>query len=1020
MPGDMKPYMDLAEIAAQEFQNKTGRYLDPNLIWAQWYHETGGFTSELFRTGNNLGGFTTTEDMGDDWRQPDGDLWYKPFSSREEGARFAGAYLANYVENGIADATDPVSYAQALKNGGYYGASVEEYASGLTSALGVSPDFQVFEEAHPIGPWGETPAPIPEDNRHPSYFERTWEETKDKFIDNAVDDGAWAVLRNLWANINASGVSHFLDTYNPSQEEVEMVKRELPDTDTQGNKIAGALAAQEYVLTHASSAEALQELLHMKQEDMQRRARVSQMEYGLSTLGSIVGALFDPVTIVAAGVSGGTALLAKAGKVAALTKKISLLKKQMRVSSAITGMDNFAIQCGTKVALGSAVATTNRWAAKNYGGWEPDYASAAFLGGAIGGAIGLAGRLRKAGVRGKKINALEDTIEQTKRTIVAQAEDYVSPMSHKGQVVDYLSKVNQRRLADGSKEAQELMDANKLFIVSREHAEKLAAYNGISLDKKAVAFTDKASGVSVLLSDKVTPKNIKGLVAHEVGVHQGLQHIMPESSYKQLLNTVQQKMQTSKDPAWQIAAKQADNPEEALAYWVEHSFNKKEKFWQRLKKNITNKEATDEELKDLIIRGVQNEINNKQVVTPLADGSNVVMDIHYSKDNMLTPVHETFMDTKGAVSKENKHWYLDFLGLHFSPGEWLEAGWLPGTLYGKLASSRLPRLREAANILLHDAQMRGHERFGMTQSTEDIKRFMQDRWLSMYNDFVDDRIKYTVKTYGHVGALRNKYINKVNEDIVKCYNLLNENCAALGKSDTLSKYPAEIVSLARRMKAIRKDMMEFGAAEGEKLGGRKGTGAYLSHDGLFNDDEFYRIVDMDKMYDYVGAHYYGGAKGWDKFQDMLTDYARRNANRTVIREQLEHKAKQDFDIARLQYNSKPHGPKDVPPVKTEVTDEIVGAWIDENAKDWAFGIRDRHMSDMEFMDGDVSTFRDSMASFNHRFPMDTSAEMDIGNGVTFCFDRDMRDFDIDKIMPQMINRMSGDVALHATFGEGGY
>lgn len=1019
MPGDMKPYMDLAEIAAQEFQNKTGRYLDPNLIWAQWYHETGGFTSELFRTGNNLGGFTTTEDMGDDWRQPDGDLWYKPFSSREEGARFAGAYLANYVENGIADATDPVSYAQALKNGGYYGASVEEYASGLTSALGVSPDFQVFEEAHPIGPWGETPAPIPEDNRHPSYFERTWEETKDKFIDNAVDDGAWAVLRNLWANINASGVSHFLDTYNPSQEEVEMVKRELPDTDTRGNKIAGALAAQEYVLTHASSAEALQELLHMKQEDMQRRTRVSQMEYGLSTLGSVVGALFDPVTIVAAGVSGGTALLAKAGKVAALTKKISLLKKQMRVSSAITGMDNFAIQCGTKVALGSAVATTNRWAAKNYGGWEPDYASAAFLGGAIGGAIGLAGRLRKAGVRGKKINALEDTIEQTKRTIVAQAEDYVSPMSHKGQVVDYLSKVNQRRLADGSKEAQELMDANKLFIVSREHAEKLAAYNGISLDKKALAFTDKASGVSVLLSDKVTPKNIKGLVAHEVGVHQGLQHIMPESSYKQLLNTVQQKMQTSKDPAWQIAAKQADNPEEALAYWVEHSFNKKEKFWQRLKKNITNKEATDEELKDLIIRGVQNEINNKQVVTPLADGSNVVMDIHYSKDNMLTPVHETFMDTKGAVSKENKHWYLDFLGLHFSPGEWLEAGWLPGTLYGKLASSRLPRLREAANILLHDAQMRGHERFGMTQSTEDIKRFMQDRWLSMYNDFMDDRIKYTVKTYGHVGALRNKYINKVNEDIVKCYNLLNENCAALGKSDTLSKYPAEIVSLARRMKAIRKDMMEFGAAEGEKLGGRKGTGAYLSHDGIFNDDEFYRIVDMDKMYDYVGAHYYGGAKGWDKFQDMLTDYARRNANRTVIREQLEHKAKQDFDIARLQYNSKPHGPKDVPPVKTEVTDEIVDAWIDENAKDWAFGIRDRHMSDMEFMDGDVSTFRDSMASFNHRFPMDTSAEMDIGNGVTFCFDRDMRDFDIDKIMPQMINRLSGDVALHATFGEGG-
>lgn len=106
--------------------------INPRLIYCQWAHETAGFTSELCRRYNNLGGLTQTEE--NDMPQPDGSLWYMAFDTPEDYADYFGRYLRYYEENGIYAATDIYAYAQALKNGGYYGDSVDNYAEGMLNA----------------------------------------------------------------------------------------------------------------------------------------------------------------------------------------------------------------------------------------------------------------------------------------------------------------------------------------------------------------------------------------------------------------------------------------------------------------------------------------------------------------------------------------------------------------------------------------------------------------------------------------------------------------------------------------------------------------------------------------------------------------------------------------------------------------------------------------------------------------------------------------------------------------------
>lgn len=109
--------------------------LDANLIYAQWAHETNGFTSTVCTTINNFGGLKQFREQPagiteEQTISSEGDA-YQAFDSPYDYALYFKRYILLYTENGILNADTVEKYATALKDGGYYGDPVEVYIIGM-------------------------------------------------------------------------------------------------------------------------------------------------------------------------------------------------------------------------------------------------------------------------------------------------------------------------------------------------------------------------------------------------------------------------------------------------------------------------------------------------------------------------------------------------------------------------------------------------------------------------------------------------------------------------------------------------------------------------------------------------------------------------------------------------------------------------------------------------------------------------------------------------------------------------
>ena len=119
-----EPYWEAAQVAAGISGAKA------ELLYAQFAHETGNFTSELCREYNNLAGVTQVEP--NDLPQPDGQFYYMKFDDLSHWARYFGKFIRLF--DGAVEAQTIEEYATALKNEGYYGDTLENYIEGMQSA----------------------------------------------------------------------------------------------------------------------------------------------------------------------------------------------------------------------------------------------------------------------------------------------------------------------------------------------------------------------------------------------------------------------------------------------------------------------------------------------------------------------------------------------------------------------------------------------------------------------------------------------------------------------------------------------------------------------------------------------------------------------------------------------------------------------------------------------------------------------------------------------------------------------
>ena len=114
------------------------------LLVAQAKHETGNFTSNGFRLGNNAFGYSYVR--GGAWQLPtpgriaDNGQPLAQYASVEDSTREVVDWIYRRVREGkfpsdLASITSPDKYALLLKQSGYYGDTLQNYSSGLRRFL---------------------------------------------------------------------------------------------------------------------------------------------------------------------------------------------------------------------------------------------------------------------------------------------------------------------------------------------------------------------------------------------------------------------------------------------------------------------------------------------------------------------------------------------------------------------------------------------------------------------------------------------------------------------------------------------------------------------------------------------------------------------------------------------------------------------------------------------------------------------------------------------------------------------
>ena len=425
------------------------------------------------------------------------------------------------------------------------------------------------------------------------------------------------------------------------------------------------------------------------------------------------------------------------------------------------------------------------------------------------------------------------------------------------------------------------------------------------------------------------------------------------------------------------------------------------------------------DLEKLMVRNAHEAIHKDDPVQTHPDGSHTINGITYSKNNVNGEGIAQTAEDIGEIdySKEHKaQTVFDNVSDrgqsskvrqgHFGRlGLFMEHGFFNGTIFGIMRNSHSRLMQMLSCILFKDPRMEAS--YIDHLPAESIKQMMYDRWCNQYFAFVEKRMHYIRKNVGFFRSLmRNNCIKKVNEQIIDCYN-----AKARGDTLALKKYSPEIQSLANDLEELNNDILKQMQTRSENLGGKRGLGSLLDQMDTENTSrEFFRITNYTKLYEWMGRNY-------DDVNDCLadlTEYARRFMDRDAETKYFIEMKKREFEAKKKNYKGKK------PLQWSEPTEEEIEEHLEQAAKNWAYGRIDQNNSKLNFSLDDMNLKNPYTAcadSLKHRLPVDTSGVMKLKNGVEFSFDKDLRSYDLDNFLPQIMNRLSGEIALRATIGD---
>lgn len=425
------------------------------------------------------------------------------------------------------------------------------------------------------------------------------------------------------------------------------------------------------------------------------------------------------------------------------------------------------------------------------------------------------------------------------------------------------------------------------------------------------------------------------------------------------------------------------------------------------------------DLERLMVRNAQETLHKNDTVQTLPDGSHIINGVTYSKNNVNGEGIAQVAEDIGEIdySKEHKaQTVFDPVSDkgqsskvrqgHFGRlGLFMEHGLFNGTIFGIMRNSHSRLMQMLSNILFRDPRMEAS--YIDYLPAESIKEMLLSRWNNQYYAFVEKRMDYIKKNVGFFqGLMRNNCIKKVNEQIIDCYN-----AAARGDTLKLKEFSPEIQSLANDLKELNADIMKQMQMRSEALGGKKGLGSLLAQiDTDSSSKEFFRITDYTKLYEWMGRNYNDAN---DCLAD-LTEYARRFMDRDAEAKYFVEMKKREFEAKKKTYKGKK------PLQWVEPTEDEIEEHLEQAAKNWAYGRLDQNNSKLNFSLDNMNLKNPYTAcadTLKHRLPVNTAGVMQLKNGVEFSFDKDLRSYDLDGFLPQIMNRLSGEIALRATIGD---
>lgn len=824
----------------------------------------------------------------------------------------------------------------------------------------------------------------------------TWDMIKTNFMDSMTNTGFADFMQSLWGGLAHSDVG--FGKYQPvTQEDIDYVKQALPNDKE----------ARDYCLLHGRDSKEIKWLVNQKLVDQQRRAEIAQWKAGsqstidraLVAIAGGAGYLVDPINLIPIG--------------GALTK----LKMLGRLGEGLTNLQKASIIAGEAAKDGvkmGAVVTADDYLKDEFGGKKQNYAwdaALGFLGGAVlSAAGGLWKGLRKGGVEEEIVTAADRA--ETVSLEHAAGRPQVNIESVMNETHPTALKLHNTEYGKGikSKIYQQLEAKQKVVATTFEDAYKLLKEaSGKQLPKEAKALYVPNEDYTILLTDRIKPQEVDGLLAHEIGVHGGLQKALGDKAYAKLMAKVAQQSRKEGTVEFDARAKAGSyDPEEILAQMVEDNqlggYLKEMKgaFNSRLNREGYGTKLTQKDFKEILEQQVS-DIRHPHKVYFNDDGSTIFAGLRYSKDNMLNVNRlADFLSLEQQVTKETQR---DIWKPLQKITKALEMG-----IFGKGINSTSNTMRKYTPWIWSDARGRQWNNIH-TITAEDNKERLVSLLVEPYLKFANERMQWGLQNK-QLGYASNEMFNRM---VINRYNAKY----AGNKANMIGDIPPEVDRAVEHLRTMRQLQIELGKRSADDVGSTAKN--LIDKDWYEVDAELWRTTDFERKskfaMNYTDTH---EKKAVEQMREDLEEYYRTFAKRDVIKEKIIRSIRMENSKIK-EANEKMRRSlkgdalkewKDTPLKPETVLDEDIDRYLDEhipNAVDNIMnGIFDpteaRNLSSL----GNLSFFKD-------RIPIDTTGVMKLKNGKEFSFDNDLRTYDLDDIVFKNINRFAGEASLLNVF-----